>query len=148
MIDERKDHIHKGHLLGGGSSDLSHAQMFLPVCTFEPSLPNWQQDVKIKQSPLTQLRAGCSSRGQREKRSEKEAAPAGSSPSQTVHGHIPMKSEKQLLCDLCRNAPTSLRCQQCGVHSGTLHWSAMHAWHMAQEVAGIATGTGKRKRSD
>jgi hypothetical protein len=123
MIDERKDHIRKGRLLGEGSSDLSHAQMFrwfFPLCTFEPSLPNRRKDFKIKQSPLTDLRAGCSCRGHSEERSEKEAAQAGSSPSQTVHGHIPMKSEKRLLCDLCRNAQTCLRCQRCGVHSGTL----------------------------
>jgi hypothetical protein len=29
MVDERKDHIRKGHLLGEGSTDLSHAQMFI-----------------------------------------------------------------------------------------------------------------------
>jgi hypothetical protein len=60
MIDERKDHIRNGRLLGEGSSDLSHAQMFLcfsPLCTFEPSLPNWRKDVEIKQSPLTDGRA-------------------------------------------------------------------------------------------
>jgi hypothetical protein len=51
MIDERKDHIRKGRLLGEGSSDLNHAQMFprfFPLCTFEPSLPNWRHDVKKK----------------------------------------------------------------------------------------------------
>jgi hypothetical protein len=51
MIDERKDHIRKGRLLGEGSSDLSHAQMFLRfflLCTFEPTMSNWWHGVKIK----------------------------------------------------------------------------------------------------
>jgi hypothetical protein len=106
MIDERKDRIRKGRLLGEGSGDLSHAQMFLrffPLCTFEPSLPNRRHDVKTKYSPLTELHAGCSYRGRSEERSEKGAPPTGSSLSQTVHGHIPMKSEIRLLRDLCRN---------------------------------------------
>jgi hypothetical protein len=98
---------------------------------------------------MRELRAGRSSRGRSEERNETEGAPAASSPSQTFHGHIPMKSEKRLLCDVCKDAQTSLRCQQCGVHfCNPATGRQCMVEHMAQGVAGIATGMGKRKRSN
>jgi hypothetical protein len=101
---------------------------------------------------MRELRAGRSSRRPSEERSKKEkakeAAPGGSSPSETFHWHRPMKSEKRLLCDLCKDAQTSLRCQQCGVHfCNPAAGRQCMVEHMAEEVAVIATCMGKQKRS-
>jgi hypothetical protein len=122
---------------------------FLPLSTFKPTLPKWQHAFKTKQSPLTKLRAGGSSRGHSKVRSGKEAAPAGSSPLEIIYGHTHMKSEKGLLCDLCRGAQTSLRCRQCGVYfcNPATGWQCMIE-HMWQGVEGVATVTGKCKRAD
>jgi hypothetical protein len=99
---------------------------------------------------MRELRAGRSSRRRSEEHNETEGATAASSsPSQTFHGHIPMKSEKRLLCDVCKDAQTSLRCQQCGVYfCNPATGRQCMVEHMAQGVAGIATGMGKRKRSN
>jgi hypothetical protein len=77
-------------------------------------------DEKTKQSPLTELRAGRTSRGHSEERSENEGASAGSPTLEAFHGHIPIRSEKQLLVICARMHKYFFVASNVGCFSATL----------------------------
>jgi hypothetical protein len=61
---------------------------------------------------------------------------------------VPVKTDKRLLCDVCKAAQTTIKCQGCGVHlSSQASGRQCMTVHTAQGVAGTATGISKRKRS-
>jgi hypothetical protein len=96
---------------------------------------------------MRELRAGRSSRSSTRELDIDDTV--GSEDGTAIfNGHVPVKPDMRLLCDVCKAAQTTINCQGCGVHlcSPATGRQGM-AVHMAQGVAGSATGISKRKRS-
>jgi hypothetical protein len=97
---------------------------------------------------MQELRAGRSSRASGRELDIDDTVAASEDGTAIFNGHVPAKTDKRLLCDVCKAAQTTLKCQGCGVHlcSPATSRQCMTV-HMAQGVAGTATGISKRKRS-
>lgn len=99
---------------------------------------------------MRELRAGRPSQRRTQEADEASEAPGDSlGLFEVFNEHVPINSQKRLMCDICKKNQTKLMCQKCDTYMcNPATGRQCMVVHMAHGVAGTAQGAGKRKRSN